>query len=214
MSISKDDFERACKDLCAYWRHSQSDEKTASILEQYNIKYLRITQPVSIQVERARPAESEGANDETEEHLQDDGDAEALCRAEAEVGPLQAIFDIIHSPSYQVPVLFLQVNVHALGKVAKVHSLDDIYEMLVPPTHRLEMQAVGVLGALSMTDHPVSGLPAYFVHPCRTADAMADVVGRATVPRPTEYLLLWLGLVGASVGLHVPIEVAKAMNEP
>ena len=74
------------------------------------------------------------------------------------------------------------------------------------------MQAAGVMGALSMTDHPVTSTPTYFIHPCRTAEAMEAVTGGKDVT-PEEYLLMWLGLVGPSVGLKFPIELAEAMGK-
>ena len=84
--------------------------------------------------------------------------------------------------------------------------------MLVPTSYRQQVQGVGVIGALSMTDHPVTGTPAYFVHPCRTAEAMSAVTARRNM-RPEGYLLAWLGLIGPSIGLQVPLELAKAMSK-
>lgn len=69
------------------------------------------------------------------------------------------------------------------------------------------------MGALSMSEHPVTGIPAYFVHPCRTQEAMSPLLEYASRDaKPCsgmQYLLLWFGVIGASVGLSVPIGVAK-----
>lgn len=55
-------------------------------------------------------------------------------------------------------------------------------------------------------NHPLTDIPAYFIHPCNTADAMREVAsGKALTPE--EYMLAWLGLVGGFVGLHVPSEL-------
>lgn len=63
-------------------------------------------------------------------------------------------------------------------------------------------------------NHPVSGIPTYFVHPCNTADALRDVANPKSMPDTSTYLLLWLGLVGGCVGLHVPKSlVAGTMTE-
>ena len=62
-----------------------------------------------------------------------------------------------------------------------------------------------------MTDHPVAGTTAYLVHPCRTVEAMKAVTGNECMS-PQKYLLVWIGLVGQSVGLDVPIELAEAMT--
>jgi ubiquitin-like-conjugating enzyme ATG10 len=63
---------------------------------------------------------------------------------------------------------------------------------------------------LTAQNHPLTDRPAYFVHPCNTADAMKDICadregGEVGVE---EYLVLWLGLVGGAVGVWVPGSVA------
>ena len=90
-------------------------------------------------------------------------------------------------------------------------ATEQIYQMLVPETHKASMQAVGQMGALSMTDHPATGMPAYFVHPCRTKEAMEPVLGEREV-KPEEYVVLWLGTIGASVGLDVPLQLARKVG--
>lgn len=67
------------------------------------------------------------------------------------------------------------------------------------------------MGALSMTDHPITSTPAYFIHPCRTAEAMEPVTeGPRTTPE--MYLLRWIGIIGQSVGLDVPSELAQEIE--
>lgn len=125
------------------------------------------------------------------------------------------IYDIVHSLSYQVPVLYLSLRreSHApqpaspRGQASDLSS-DSVYNLLVPPLHRSQVQRVGVMGALSMTDHPFSGTLAYFVHPCQTAQAMADSLGKKAAT-PEEYLMVWMGMIGGSVGLNVPVEMAR-----
>ncbi|EMC91187.1 hypothetical protein BAUCODRAFT_79865, partial [Baudoinia panamericana UAMH 10762] len=141
------------------------------------------------------------------EHL-DEGDSEALPRrAVAHKIEVIIIYDIVHSPSYNVPVLYITLSPRSDGAT---RSLDAVYDLLVPQSQWGSLQSVSVMGGLSMTDHPVTTLPAYFVHPCRTAEAMAAVTAGRTVT-PTEYLVVWLGLIGSTVGLHMPVSVAKAV---
>ena len=49
-------------------------------------------------------------------------------------------------------------------------------------------------------------VPAYFVHPCNTAEALQSLEKNDV--KPAEYLMLWLGLVGGSVQLFVPPSLA------
>lgn len=51
----------------------------------------------------------------------------------------------------------------------------------------------------------MTGLPAFFIHPCNTATALSRVVEEGKVPNVIEYLMLWLGIVGGCVGLSVPL---------
>lgn len=88
-----------------------------------------------------------------------------------------------------------------------VPSPAQVYEYLVPGAFSAQVRDVGVVGAVSMTEHPVTGLPTFFVHPCRTQDAMRDVLTDLKAD-DEKYLVLWLGLVGGAVGLNVPTELA------
>lgn len=59
--------------------------------------------------------------------------------------------------------------------------------------------------------HPHSGAPTFFVHPCNTADAVKQLAGHQRVT-PELYLMLWLGLVGNRLGLHLPRELFETEN--
>lgn len=52
----------------------------------------------------------------------------------------------------------------------------------------------------------------FFIHPCRTAEVMEAVVGRQTVAA-YDYLLLWLGALGKSVGLNIPLALADVVDD-
>lgn len=131
---------------------------------------------------------------------------------------LQVDYDILLSPTYQVPVLYFGLRWHNHGPL----GLDAVYQYVVPEQYRQELKSVGVMGGISMgvgassnlvtrahvfvQYHPDSGAPAFFVHPCNTADAMAHIADAQSVT-PGSYLLIWLGLVGHCVNLHVPREL-------
>ncbi len=51
--------------------------------------------------------------------------------------------------------------------------------------------------------HPITGVPAFFVHPCLPGEAMSKFDCSKE-----SYLMVWLGLVGGCVGLWVPKEMA------
>lgn len=118
--------------------------------------------------------------------------------------------DVVYSPSYQVPVLYLTFAHCSTNPSVPLPSPDGVYEILVPAGFKTAMRSVGLMGALSMAEHPVVGSPAYFIHPCHTQEAMSPLLENATLDssdvnhrKATNYLMLWFGVIGASVGLSV-----------
>lgn len=151
---------------------------------------------------------------EDEVAIPDDDDIEALIAPAANYDSTRVVqCDIAYSPAYQVPVLYLTFADRSTNRSTALPSPDEVYKVLVPDDFKSPMRSVGVMGALSMAEHPITGTPAYFVHPCRTQEALSPLLDNANSnAKPengTSYLLLWFGVVGASVGLSVPISVAE-----
>jgi len=145
---------------------------------------------------------------------EDDNDSEELVGPVAKHGHMRVVqCDIAYSHAYQVPVLYLTFAEHLTNKSIALPSPDEVYNTLVPDGFKSPMRSVGVMGALSIAEHPVTGVPAYSVHPCRTQEALSTLLDNAKSEASpydgTVYLLLWFGVIGASVGLSVPIGVAK-----
>ena len=182
---------------------------------------MRITKRISTRTEQV----AENGNDrrnESEHEIEDeveDEDPEALVvpTAAAKRQDLDRVarYDVVYSPTYQAPVLYLNFFEASTSKTIPLPSADDVYDMLVPQGFKTPMRDVGVMGALSMAEHPITGMPAYFVHPCRTQKALAPLLGdtnhKAGCEPAVQYLLLWFGVIGASVGLSVPVNLARLL---
>ena len=136
-----------------------------------------------------------------------DQDEEALVKYAPRGIRYTVVYDIVYSPTYMVPVLYVIIK-QPLDQPRM--SLEEIYDTLIPAAQRDQLRSVGPMGSLSMTNHPVTGMPAYFIHPCKTQEAMAAVAADRVLV-PLEYLTLWLGLVGPSVGFSLPLELATDM---
>lgn len=181
---------------------------------QYGTRFLRITRRIADDL-RAKEATCDSQAVEIEVAISDDDeDSEALVAPIASQDYTRVVqCDIAYSPTYRVPVLYLTFSEVSTNKSIALPSPDEVYEILVPEDFKSPMRSVGVMGALSMAEHPITGIPAYFVHPCRTQETMAPLLENASPKaRPcsgTQYLLLWFGVIGASLGLNVPIGVAK-----
>ena len=190
---------------------------------------MQITRQVSAPTEQA-VKNSDGEIYESEDEIEiEDEDLEALSRPAAASSSSSSSsaagrgldcmvrYDVVYSTSYQVPVLYLTFADASTSKHIPLPSADEVYDMLVPQGFKASMRDVGVMGALSIAEHPITGMPAYFVHPCRTQEALTPLLAGASQTAGTEpaveYLLLWFGVIGASVGLSVPVHTASLIAE-
>lgn len=191
------------------------DERSTDVdCGQWSGTYLRITKSASRR--EGTTAESTDPHVENGEREMFERDDEALvARSHQSAYSLQTVtYDVIHSVSYQVPVLYLTMTgIPAKAAHEKCLDIDEVLKILTPDSFRPQLRATSPLGALTMTDHPVTGLAAYFVHPCRTAEVTEHLVKGRVAVTPTDYLLLWMGVIGAAVGLSVPIEVATQLPQ-
>lgn len=64
-----------------------------------------------------------------------------------DIGPqLQIDYEIVLSPTYQVPVLYLALQWH--NHRAPV-DLDLVYQYIVPEQYRKQLRSVGIMGGIS-----------------------------------------------------------------
>lgn len=127
-------------------------------------------------------------------------------------------YEIHLSPIYRVPVLYVSLLNMPNDEMS---IIDQVYTFVVPETCKAPLLEAGVMGGLSYTvslrygdgrfladigeDHPLTSMPALFVHPCRTAAAIAEL-STSLVIDLASYLPFWLGIIGVSFGLHIPHE--------
>ncbi|CAO2648977.1 Nn.00g099260.m01.CDS01 [Neocucurbitaria sp. VM-36] len=79
-----------------------------------------------------------------------------------------------------------------------------LYEHLIPPHFKPQTENVGIIGGVTITDHPATNRPVFFIHPCQTAEVMeATVEGRGITAG--AYMMVWIGALGKHVGLSVPL---------
>ncbi|KAL6235148.1 hypothetical protein BDW75DRAFT_147370 [Aspergillus navahoensis] len=205
--LTNDEFESGCR---AFLHRIQVMGRLpvswSSIQFQTNGQTLKICQILSPGYDS--PVRSVDNEDTPNSQLEAwEEDSEVLIRTSS-IRELQVDYDILLSPTYQVPVLYF-----VLRPADKPLGIDEVYDYLVPDQYRKNIQNVGIMGGISFDYHPVSGTPAFFVHPCNTADAMRDIAGEHGIS-PEAYLIIWLGLVGTSVGLQLSSELFKATGIP
>ncbi|KAG4414992.1 hypothetical protein IFR04_011866 [Cadophora malorum] len=114
-------------------------------------------------------------------------------------------YEIHLHPTYSMPTLWF--TLHDLPMGEPTFDLESVYRYLVPPEFKSKLRAAGITGGVSAAPHPITDVPAFFIHPCQTKEAMENF------DCPMEkYLMLWMGLVGGCVGLWVPPEMAQEDN--
>jgi len=189
----------------------------------YDIHFLRITRRLSfsqpIELSSSMGVSQQQTRDDVVEHLEaaaadktprsaadfdlevsDDDDDLVLPRTQPATTILH--YDILHSPTYRAPLLYLTPSPPI--------TLPTLFRTVLPRTYAPQIRAFGPLGAVTLTDHPARGGVAYLVHPCRTGEAMAGT-DESGDSRGLGYLMRWIGIVGVGLGLSVPLGMAEAL---
>ncbi|KAF8422906.1 hypothetical protein EV426DRAFT_704652 [Tirmania nivea] len=159
-------------------------------------------------------------------------DSECFVRKVSPIKLAIIEYNIVLSPIYCVPVLYFNMTIDSTPA-----SLDDVYQHLVWQSDvsrdvnwEETLRAVGVHGAISQGEHPVLGTPLWFIHPCETAALMenwrtrpieihsiprldtADIYSKNGIISLQNYLQIWLGMMGSTVGLHLPVEAVASQQ--
>ncbi|KAI0838995.1 hypothetical protein F5Y06DRAFT_37177 [Hypoxylon sp. FL0890] len=130
----------------------------------------------------------------------EDSDKEALAKRPRFPIP-HVKYEVHHHPTYRAPCLWF--SLHNLPAGEPAFDMDTVFRRLVPEQFKAQLRQMGPIGGISIDHHPITGIPSFFVHPCALGDAM---VGFDCSKE--DYLMVWLGLVGGSVGLWVPQQMA------
>jgi len=113
-------------------------------------------------------------------------------------------FWIAYSHTWRLPVLWFTVQ-HPDRTLFS--SRDEVVKVLVALHHQNEQSnELSSWEFVSLDEHPATGLPAYYLHPCRTSERLkllhlVDENGEGKAQGET--LLTWMTLVLPSVGLCV-----------
>lgn len=103
-------------------------------------------------------------------------------------GPIE----VFYSASFQVPLLYLGLD---QGEGVLATAADDPLDT-----------------AATCTEHPITGLPTLYLHPCQTAALMAERLPMD----PLDYLIKWVGAYQALIpALHnalLPVEFFQSVS--
>ncbi|OAP61812.1 hypothetical protein AYL99_04015 [Fonsecaea erecta] len=207
-AITEQEFAHACAAL---------EQRSADKVSDTDWLGVRWTGEELLISEKRKRTGNEGSRDAPNDH--NDGQSDEIMETDIEdcivrdssverIDNLESLtvdFSVTLSPVYTVPVLWFACR---NGQDKKALSLEQVYDWLVPESSLASLHGVGVMGGISMAHHPVSDLPAFFLHPCNTQGALSAFKPKSLTPE--EYLILWLGLIGSAVGLHIPSKLLSS----
>jgi len=138
----------------------------------------------------------------------EDADSEAFRAPLSASKPPEpsVIYEIHLHPTYLVPCLWLTLK--NLPACENHLDLAIVFKYLVPKSFQDPLRNAGPLGGLSIMPHPCNGTPTFSLHPCQTPDAMRPF--QSTI---SDYLVIWLGLIGGSVSLYLPLEMGHLVED-
>jgi len=193
------EFEAACNGLITTFDRlgcNQIGWQTVEIICHEDAQYLRITKELSDRDHQVKQddIEPDELEDDDEETLRVNRETQALI-----------VYDILLSPVYRVPVLYISI---ADTQHRYPPTMATLYKHLIPSHYKAQAESGGVIGGISIQDHPASNRPVFFIHPCQTAEVMQASVGERIVSAEV-YLVMWIGALGKCVGLNLPLALMQ-----
>jgi ubiquitin-like-conjugating enzyme ATG10 len=90
-------------------------------------------------------------DDQGLELIDEEVDEDVLQQDQSEICHLNVEYNIVYSPSYQVPVLYFSVTKQTGTTKKPITALEEIYEYLVPAAQKVHVKNNDILGAISST---------------------------------------------------------------
>ncbi|KAF2708561.1 hypothetical protein K504DRAFT_432890 [Pleomassaria siparia CBS 279.74] len=202
--LSKSEFDEACGNIAKVFIqefHGSNVWASADVVQRNGSQYLKIVKELSI----PHIDPGNGCTNAEEEEIEDED--EEILEPPSNHG-VTVEYDIVLSPSYQVPVLYFSIK-DPLFRYPP--TMDTLYRILIPPQFKAQAENVSVIGGITVTDHPVTNTPVFFIHPCQTASVLEASKAIDTLTS-IDYLVLWIGAMGKCVGLDIPVALAQNLG--
>jgi hypothetical protein len=118
-------------------------------------------------------------------------------------------FSIVFSDTWQTPVLYFTVH----DGQGILLSRPEILRLLPLPVqsqrsnsehHSSWVDDLTFYDFVSADEHPISGVPSYFLHPCRVNSLLRTMMNEKEEHRPEIRLLSWMALMLPNAGMRIP----------
>ena len=143
--LSDSEFIKACHSLLEKFHRSgqkQDEWRSVETIRQHGMPYLRITKALAIAVNVHDDCNSRDELDE----LDEDDDQEVVSRTPVPQAFIN--YDIVLSPTYQVPVLYISI---ADPQHRFPPTMTTLYQHLIPPHFKSQTEPVGIMGGITIT---------------------------------------------------------------
>lgn len=129
----------------------------------------------------------------------------SVCEAVEYKATCQLEHHILYSHSYSVPILYF--NAYTSG--GQLLSLQELWS-IVSDTLKLDAASTDLWKMITQQEHPLLRRPYFHLHPCHTAELMAQL--QCSHWSPMNYLLSWLSTVAPAVLLDLPLCFATQLT--
>ncbi len=157
--------------------------------------------------------------------------ANTLCRDEnlSDYEDIEWSFSIAYSHVWSMPILYFQVCQNDGTFMTRKHVLkiindtqqqnydDDNSNSSVHGVKDDEMgnDTDGQWNFISQEEHPITGRPSYFFHPCQTACRMQLIYPNKEMmsSNPGKWILTWMSMILPSAGFRILPQMIQAFND-
>ncbi|KAK9895724.1 hypothetical protein P389DRAFT_179691 [Cystobasidium minutum MCA 4210] len=224
MQLSRDDFEQG---VTAWLNQNVATDNNTAVIKQADPQdWIAKREPLTghLWVQRIDKVvigapvgkSSAGLDEEQQDHIEDVGDIAVTTASEVESLSSRPVFHldlyVAYSPVYRVPVLHFRARLQD-GSLISLHDLlassffqtspaEYPLNAINEPTN-IEATDQAHFPTISQGEHPQTGLPCFYLHPCETSAALQDVLSaQGKEATPLQVIVTWFMLVSTLVDIR------------
>lgn len=193
------EFQRCCRQIEALSTALHDGWRVVVEKDELGHSYLEKKIFITRKKQKRTPKEEEPAL--VLDTIEEGADPECVAVSSREA--LNCVYNVVYSPSYQVPVLYFNM----WRQDGSLLPLDEVWSM-VPSTYQ-EVLRDTWWSTITQQEHPILGTPFFQLHPCKTAHLMKQTLPRGE-GKHANYLVTWLSSIAPLVQLTLPNEYSAS----
>lgn len=198
--FTKNGFESSCRQLVSALLDCEQGNKPS--WNWRNEGYLQLETWTASDIQRKPMQEENSFVDET--IWEDEQAVDPPSSDEESLQQLQWTFSIVYSHVWSVPVLYMMVQ--RLDGTPLPRS--QILPLLEPSSSSSSKEEF-----LSCDEHPMTGIPSFFLHPCRTAEKLSVLECRSETTRLWSWMAMVLSTVRQPIAPKLYVQVVERLSK-